>query len=364
MHPQTPFCHHPAGCARGQRGPGHIVVHSHAAQRDRCQPCGHTLAATTGPPCYRLPTAADVGPLVRPWRCQGCPIPALGAALGLDERPVAAGVTRAGRHGQPVPPHVVQPGQVDRQPVQADALWVQRVGRRVGLAMALAVPSRLWRGGWVRPPRDRVLRTTLVQMVRSGARSRAILVGVDGLARDVTAFLPVFRDPGHTGGPGRPRLGLEPRVLLGQVVQRDARRRGVRVAPRAVRGTVAASAAVLEATGSGTGITTAALARLDATFRRALTPLVRRGRAMAQTEATLSAGRWRVGWADHFCCLPGSLRVAAPAGAGWKWPARTPAMAAGLTNGRWTMRNRLRSQVPLSPWVAAKRRGRPPTQAE
>jgi len=240
---------------------------------------------------------------------------------------------------------------------------VKLVGRRVWLAMALAVPSRLWLGGCVSPQRDRVLITTLVQMVRSCARSLAILVCVDGLASYVTAFLQVFRYPVHTGGQGRPRLVLEPRLLLGQVVKRYARRRVVSVEQRAVRGTVEAIAEVLEATGSGTGINTAYIERLNATFRSALTPMVRRGRAIAHTEATLSAGMWLVGCAYNFCWLHGSLRVAAPAGACWKWQERTPAMAAGLTNCRWTMRKLLRYQVPLSPWVAAKRRGRPPKQA-
>ena len=35
-------------------------------------------------------------------------------------------------------------------------------------------------------------------------------------------------------------------------------------------------------------------------------------------------------------------------------------MAAGLTHHRWTMLELLRYQVPLPPWVAPKRRGRPP----
>jgi hypothetical protein len=43
---------------------------------------------------------------------------------------------------------------------------------------------------------------------------------------------------------------------------------------------------------------------------------------------------------------------------------RTPAMAAGLTGHRWTMLELLRYQVPLPPWVAPKRRGRPPKWAQ
>jgi hypothetical protein len=58
--------------------------------------------------------------------------------------------------------HVVQQGQVDMQHVQADELWVKLVGWRVWMAMAMAVPSRLWLGGVISPHRDLVLITTLV----------------------------------------------------------------------------------------------------------------------------------------------------------------------------------------------------------
>ena len=84
---------------------------------------------------------------------------------------------------------------------------------------------------------------------------------------------------------------------------------------------------------------------------------------MAHTEAVLTAGMWLVGCAYNFCRLHESLRVAAPAGACWKWQERTPAMAAGLTNHRWTMPELMRYQVPLPAWVAPKRRGRPPKRA-
>ena len=141
------------------------------------------------------------------------------------------------------------------------------------------------------------------------------------------------------------------------------KRRVVHVERRVVRGTEAAIAAVLTATHGGTGINTAYIERLNATFRASLAPLVRRGRAIAHTEAILTAGMWLVGCAYNFCWLHQSLRVAAPAGAPWKWQERTPAMAAGLTEHRWTMRELLCYQVPLPTWVVPKRRGRPPKRA-
>ena len=225
------------------------------------------------------------------------------------------------------------------------------------------MPTRLWLGGVLSPHRDLVLITTLVQLVRFCARSLATLVCVDGLASYMTAFLRVFRHPVRTGRRGRPRLVQAPGLLLGQVVKRYVQRRVVNVERRVVRGTEAAIAVVLAATQSGTRINTAYIERLNATFRASLAPLGRQGRAIAYTEAVLTAGMWLVGCAYNFCWLHQSLRVAAPARAPWKWQERTPAMAAGLTDHRWTMLELMRYQVSLPAWAAPKRRGRPPKRA-
>jgi hypothetical protein len=263
-------------------------VHSRAARRYRCTTCGQTFAATKDPPFDRLRTATDVVTIVLTLLSHGCRTQAIVAAFGFDERAVAAWLTRAGQHCQRVHQHVVQQGRVDLQHVQADALWLKRVGRRVWMALAMAIPSRLWLGGVIGPQRDRVQITTVVQMIRACGRSLAILVGVDGLASYVTAFLRVFRQPVRTGRRGWPRLVREAGLLIGQVVKRYVRR-------RVVRGTAEAITAVLAATGGGTGINTAYIERLNATFRSALAALARRGRAIAHTEAVLTAGMWLVG---------------------------------------------------------------------
>lgn len=324
---------------------------------------GRPFAATVGTPFYRLRSAADLVTLVLTLVCHGCPTQAIVAAFGLDERTVATWLARGGAQTQRVHEHLIQQGQVDLQHVQADELWVKLVGRKVWMALALAVPSRLWLGGAISEHRDRALITRLVAMVRACARDLGILVCVDGLTSYVTAFTRVFRDPVRTGRRGRPRLVLAADFLLGQVVKRSAKRRVVSVTTRAVRGTLDAILAVLTATGGGTGINTAYIERLNATFRSRLAPLARRGRAIAHTEALLTAGMWLVGGAYNFCWDHDSLRLAAPAGAAHKWQERTPAMAAGLTEHRWTMSELLHYQVPLPAWVPPKRRGRPPMAA-
>jgi hypothetical protein len=50
-----------------------------------------------------------------------------------------------------------------------------------------------------------------------------------------------------------------------------------------------------------------------------------------------------VGCAYNFCWEHDSLRVAAGPGSRLKWSERTPAMAAGLTDHMWTMRELLRT---------------------
>lgn len=141
-------------------------------------------------------------------------------------------------------------------------------------------------------------------MVRTCARTLAMLLYVDVLARYVTACLRAFHYPVRTGRWGRPRLVLEAGLLLDQVVKRYVQRRVGSAERCVVRGTVESIAAVLAATGRGTGINTAYIERLNATFRASLTPLVRRGCASthAHTQAVLAAGMSSlVGCAYNFC---------------------------------------------------------------
>jgi transposase-like protein len=190
MDPLTQFCHNPDCPARGQLGLSNIRVHSPLEQRYRCSSCGRTFTATRDTPFYRLKKSADLVTLVITLLCHGCPVQAIVAAFGLDERTVADWRDRAGRHGQRLHEHVVLRGKVDLGHVQADELYVKVVGRRLWMAMAMAVPSRLWLGGVIGARRDLILITAVVQMVRRAARSRAFLVCVDGLASYVTAFVP------------------------------------------------------------------------------------------------------------------------------------------------------------------------------
>jgi hypothetical protein len=318
------------------------------------------FAETIDTPFYRLHKPAALAVLVITLLSHGCPTQAIVAAFGLDERTVARWLVSAGRHCQRVHEHLVEQGQIDVQHVQADELWVKQVGGKVWMALALAVPTRLWLGGVISRHRDLDLITRLVQRVRASALTPALLVCVDGLATYVTAFLKVFRQPIRTGRRGRPRPVLPDGFQFAQVVKHAAKRHVVGVTRRVLHGTQAGIEALLTATATGTVINTAYIERLNATFRAHLAPLTRRGRAIARTETALTAGMWLVGTAYNFCWPHDSLRQPAPDHASRTWLLRTPAMAAGLTDHPWALDDLLRFQIPLPRWVPPRRRGRPP----
>jgi hypothetical protein len=184
------------------------------------------------------------------------------------------------------------------------------------------------------------------------------LVCVDGLASYVTAVRRVFRLRTLTGKPGRPRLVLPQTVLLAQVIKHTKNRRVVGVSRRVVVGTVEAVERVLAATHTGRQINTAYIERLNATFRACLVPLTRRGRRLVHDPTLLQAGMFLGGTAYNFCWGHRSLRVRVAVEG--LWQERTPAMAAGLTDHVWTVQEVLRYRVPPAPYVAPKRRGRPP----
>jgi len=104
-------------------------------------------------------------------------------------------------------------------------------------------------------------------------------------------------------------------------------------------------------------INTASIERLNTTLCACLAPLARRSRCTLHRPALLTAAMHLVGMAYSYCWAHESLRAQGPYGSGRE---RTPAMAAGLADRPWTLRELLAYQVPPAPWVAPKRHGRPP----
>ena len=161
--------------------------------------------------------------------------------------------------------------------------------------------------------------------------------------------LHVFRKPLRTGKVGRPRLVLPATVMIEKVKKRYQRRRVVEVIRRVVVGCEAEVISRVIGTQRSIRalINTAYIERLNATFRARLVPLVRRTRAGARKQTTLEAGVWLVGGCYNFVWAHCTL------GEG-----RTLAMAAQMTDHRWSTEELLRYPVP--PAELPKWRGRKP----
>jgi transposase-like protein/IS1 family transposase len=349
MDPTTAFCPNEPCHARGQTGQGHIGIHAQKEQRFICHACHTTFSARPGTVFYRRRTSAETVVLVGTLLAHGCPLQAIVAAFGFDERTVAAWWARSGRQGQAVhKPLVEQPRDLGQVP--ADELRVKTQGGIVWMALAMMVKTRLWLGGEVSEQRDLPLIRRLIGRVRRCAARRPLLVCTDGVVSYIRAMRETFRDPVHKGKGGRPRLRPWRHVLIAQVVKRYERRRGVETERRIVDGTPA-RVETLRRRSQGDGvINTAYIERLNATFREHLAPLARRCRALARHTLTRHEGMFVVGTVSNFCTLHERLSQVQKT---------TPAMAAGITDHCWTMHELLAFHVPPSRWAPPKRRGRP-----
>lgn len=357
MDPRTVFCPNLACPARGRIRAGNIVIHSRKERRYLCRVCGKTFTHTKGTPFYRLRTSAELVVIVVTLLAYGCPVQAAVIAFGLDERTVRDWQERAGKQCEQVHAHLVQRPR-DLGQVQADELRVKKQGGIVWLAMALQVSTRLWLGGVLGVQRDLALIVSLVQKVHSCALCRPLLFCSDGLRAYVRAIREVFREPLLSGKRGRPFLRPWDGVLIAQVVKQYARRRVVGIVRRLVQGTVGEVQKMLQRTQGGGLINTSFIERLQATFRARLAGLVRRGRALACQWTTLYYGLYLIGTVYNFCTYHQSLRIPGVIG-GHKWLPRTPAMAAGIADHRWTVKELLLFRVPPARWTPPKRRGRP-----
>ncbi|MBD3252050.1 DDE-type integrase/transposase/recombinase [Candidatus Uhrbacteria bacterium] len=358
MDPQTVFCPNRECLASGQVGKGNITIHSQKEKRYRCNVCKKTFVETKGTVFYRRKKTPEVITRVLILLAFGCPVQAIVQAFEWDERTVRSLQEQAGQHCEELHAQLVEQPR-DLGQVQADEIWVKAQGVILWLAMAMQVSTRLWLGGAVSAHRDQHLIRAVIEHVRACALCRPLLFCVDGLSSYLTAIRTVFREPLPTGKPGRPRLRPWDGIHIAQVVKRYARRRVVGIERRIVQGAEQTIQRLVQQTQGGGVINTAYIERLNGTFRSRLAALVRRGRALPRQEASLQAGVYLMGTVYNFCTYHQSLRVELQLpGQRRRWLRRTPAIAAGITDHKWSMAELLWHKVPHPPQLP-KRRGRP-----
>jgi hypothetical protein len=149
-----------------------------------------------------------------------------------------------------------------------------------------------------------------------------------------------------------------PQLLYAQVVKTVRRRRLVRVSHRVVCGTLEAVEQVLSA--YGWQIKTAFVERLNLDIRQCVAAVGRRVTTLCKGEEGVRQQLALYQTSHNFCLPHGSLRQPLAqseptngTGSATPWRPCTPAMAGGLTDHIWTLRELLLFRVP--PW--------PPPQA-
>jgi len=181
----------------------------------------------------------------------------------------------------------------------------------------------------------------------------------DGFKEYMTALLAHFgqwvQSPRRQaqGPTPKPRWLPLPQLLYAQVVKVYRRRRIVRVKHRVVFGTMDRVKQVLSV--CGWQINTAFVERLNLDIRQRVAAVGRRVNTLCKGEDGLHQQLALYHMYYNFCLPHTSLRQPLPqpeptngTGSAKRWQPQTPAMAAGLTNHVWTLREVLLYRVP--PW--------------
>jgi hypothetical protein len=144
-----------------------------------------------------------------------------------------------------------------------------------------------------------------------------------------------------------------PTLCYAQVVKTVRRRRLVAITQRVVFGTLEAVQQVLAT--HGWQMQTAFIERVNLSIRQHVAAVGRRVSTLCKGEDGLHQQLVLYHVYYNFCLPHASLRhpllQAEPThgtGSAWRWQPRTPAMAAGLTDHVWTLREMLLFRVP--PW--------------
>jgi IS1 family transposase len=374
----THFCPNPDCAYRGWVGWGNLRANGHPSggcwRQLLCVACHRYFLETLGTIFHGK--HASVGLIVRVIAClaEGLGIRGTARVFEVDPNTVLQWLVEAAEQLRAFSRHVLHDVRV-RQ-VQLDELFALLSAVKdgeVSKAEALERLERSPRWVWVAmDPESKLLlaidvgeRTLALaqrvvhQVAQVLAPDCAPLFLTDGFREYMTALLTHYgqwvQPPRRqaTGPTPKPRWMPLPQLLYAQVVKTVRRRRLVRVQHRVVFGTLETVNAVLAPLGCQ--INTAFIERLNLTIRHHVAAVGRRVTTLCKGEEGLQQQLVLYQTYYNFCLPHASLRQSLPepiptngTGSAKQWRPYTPAMAAGLTDHVWTLREVLLFRVP--PW--------------
>lgn len=345
MNPEEQVCPNPECCASGKEGK--IGVHSRQDKRYRCKACGRTFSATMGTAYYRLKKSPELFTLVVSLLAYGCPVQAIVASFQIDERTVWRWLIQAGKHCESVHEKWVSKGCLELGQIQADELKVKTYLGTIWLGLVMQVKTRLWLGGAVDKQRGKRLLQGVLSYAERAGRGGQILIAVDGFNIYLEVIPLIFAKRWDW---------LQPcwqgwqNVLIVQLMKQRRGQRG-RVEQQIAAGTRQQVTALIRDSQGRGWINTAYIERLNATFRLRIATLVRCTRVLVRQPQTLEVWMWLVGCTYNFCSYHDALKQPLIVSQNKRfWIRQTPAMAAALTDHRWSMAELLAFKRPPVGW--------------
>ncbi len=324
-------------------------------QTFRCQACHTTFTSRRNTPCYRLKTSSYIVAMVLSALAEGLDPSAASRVFGYQQATITTWLTRAGEHAHTL--HERFFSSLHLPHLQLDELRTRLRCAREVLWIWLAIdPLTKILPVLQMGPRTQNMAHLLIHSLRESLVPGCIPIFTsDGLNVYFYALTAHF---GHwLAGSRRGRIvrqwQVEAKLIYGQVKKSYRRRKLVRVTPVIRLGTEDALTAALQALGLSGRLNTAFIERVNLTVRHGIAALARRTWATAQQSPHLLAHLewWRAYY--HFVRPHASLRVrlVPPRERGGnlvaqRYRQRTPAMAAGKTNRRWTAKEVLSCPLP------------------
>ena len=374
----THFCPNPDCTCRGWVGWGNLRANGHPSggpwRQLLCVVCRGYFLETFGTLLHGKRTSVDL--IVRVLAClaEGVGIRGTARVFEVDPNTVLQWLVDAAEQLRAFSQHFLHDVRV--QQVQLDELFALLSAVKDGTVSEAEAIERLERSPqwvWVAlDPESKVLLALDVgdrslamaqhlvhHVVQVLAPDCAPLFLSDGFREYMTALLTHYGDwvqpPRRqaTGPLPKPRWRPLPQLLYAQVVKTVRRRRLVRVQHRVVFGTLEAVQQVLAA--CGWQINTAFIERVNLSIRQHVAAVGRRVTTLCKGEDGLRQQLALYHVYYNFCLPHASLRQPVPQpvpthgmGSARQWWPCTPAMAAGLTDHVWTLREVLLFRVP--PW--------------
>jgi IS1 family transposase len=372
------FCPNPHCEYRGWVGLGNLCANGHPSggswRQWHCIVCGNYFLETHGTPLHgkRVPPERLVWAVTA--LAEGLGIHAVARVFEVDPDTVLQWVVDAADQATAFSQYFLHDVHADQ--VQLDELFARLSAVKTGqMSDVEALTHRSRSSHWVWGAIDPVTKLLLAldcgdrtlemaqrlvhRVVEVLAPGCVPLFLTDGFKDYATALLTHFGSwvqPPRRQAQGptpKPRWMPLPELLYAQVVKRYRRRCVVHVRHRVVFGTLAGIKQVLAAT--GWQINTAFIERANGAIRQHVAAVGRRVITLCKHEAGLRQQLALYHVYYNFCLPHASLRQPLPqplptngTGSAKQWRPCTPAMAAGLTDQVWSLREVLLFRVP--PW--------------